>query len=124
MLSKDNYCVQTIWYKLVKSLFFPQINPYMNDEWYLIANPVAGNGLPMSQWNGIQETLTTVGIKYKANLSEAKEHIYHLAQRGLNQGYRKFVAVGGDGTLHDVLNGLFRQKEIPYPHRLSHGHGQ
>ncbi len=113
MLSKDNYCLQTIWYKLVKSLFFPQINPYMNDEWYLIANPVAGSGLPMSEWNGIQETLTAVGIKYKANLSEAKEHIYHLAQRGLNQGYRKFVAVGGDGTLHDVLNGLFRQKEIP-----------
>ena len=44
------------------------------------------------------------------------EHIYHaieLTKAAIRNGYRKFIAVGGDGTLHEVVNGIFDQKAVP-----------
>ena len=43
-------------------------------------------------------------------------HRYHAVELviyALKRGFRKFISVGGDGTLHEVINGIFYQKEVP-----------
>ncbi|MCI4668699.1 MAG: diacylglycerol kinase family lipid kinase [Bacteroidia bacterium] len=85
----------------------------MKNAWFLVVNPVAGGGLNLNEWNGVIENLERLGISHEAATSEAKEHIYHLVKDAIYRGYRNFLAVGGDGTLHDVLNGLLDQAEVP-----------
>jgi diacylglycerol kinase family enzyme len=34
-------------------------------------------------------------------------HAAQLAREAYDQGYRRFLAVGGDGTAHEILNGVF-----------------
>lgn len=85
----------------------------MENAWYLIANPTAGGGLNFNEWEGILETLKRVNVPHEEVISETKEHIHHLAREAVFKGYRNFVAVGGDGTLNDLLNGLLSQKEVP-----------
>ena len=36
-----------------------------------------------------------------------------LTVKAINDGYRNIVAVGGDGTIHEVVNGIFIQKKVP-----------
>ncbi|MDR0955353.1 MAG: diacylglycerol kinase family lipid kinase, partial [Rikenellaceae bacterium] len=45
--------------------------------------------------------------------SEKKFHAIELAVEAINNGYRKIVVVGGDGTIHEVVNGIMIQKEVP-----------
>lgn len=44
--------------------------------------------------------------------TEHKFHATELAVTAVKEGYRHIIVVGGDGTLHEVVNGLFIQKEV------------
>jgi YegS/Rv2252/BmrU family lipid kinase len=35
-----------------------------------------------------------------------------ITRRKIREGYRKFIIVGGDGTLNETINGIFAQKEL------------
>jgi diacylglycerol kinase (ATP) len=39
--------------------------------------------------------------------STAAGHATQLAKEAFDQGYRQFIAVGGDGTAHEIVNGVF-----------------
>ena len=42
--------------------------------------------------------------------SQHKHHPTELTVRAVNAGYRRIIVIGGDGTLHEVVNGLFIQQ--------------
>ena len=44
---------------------------------------------------------------YDVALTEARGHATELAAQGLRDGYEMIVAVGGDGTVHEIVNGFF-----------------
>lgn len=81
--------------------------------WHIIINPSAGNGKAGQQIPAIKSALEKAGLPYKMHLSERGWHCAELAQTAIENGARKIVAVGGDGTGHEIMNGIFNQKSVP-----------
>ena len=82
--------------------------PTIKDDWYCIVNPHAGSGKTMSQWTIAEATLTELEVPYKTTLTNYKFHATKLAYEAGQHGYRKILAVGGDGSVHEVLNGIMK----------------
>ncbi|TEU16574.1 MAG: diacylglycerol kinase family lipid kinase [Anaerolineales bacterium] len=72
----------------------------------VIVNPVAANGAVGKRWPQIRDILRAEGGQFDAALTEGPNHATELSREALSAGYRTIVAVGGDGTLNEVVNGL------------------
>jgi diacylglycerol kinase (ATP) len=71
-----------------------------------IVNPVAAGGKTGSVWPEIEKELRSLGLDFDHRFTEAPNHATALAREGLQQRYEMVVAVGGDGTVNEVINGL------------------
>ncbi len=71
-----------------------------------IVNPVAGKGKAKALIPLIQEKMKKKGINYTIKETQKPREATWLAKEALEQGYEKVVAVGGDGTISEVINGL------------------
>jgi YegS/Rv2252/BmrU family lipid kinase len=78
----------------------------------LIVNPVAANGAVGKNWPQVRDFLQAEGVEFDAVLTEEPRHAIRLARQALDDGYRTIVAVGGDGTLNEVLNGLVEEGAV------------
>ncbi len=84
-----------------------------SDKWFAIVNPVAGYGKGLNDWPQISKLLRDNHIIPEFAFTEHRYHAIELAVEAVNEGYRKIIVVGGDGTIHEVVNGLFIQKAVP-----------
>lgn len=75
-------------------------------EWYVIVNPHAGSGKTMALWAEAEEYMASLSIPYKAVLTNRKFHAKELAREAAEVGYRRILAVGGDGSVHEVFSGV------------------
>ena len=75
-------------------------------RYYVILNPVAGKGNGLRMRPRIEENLTRLGLDYSLIMTEYPEHATSLARQALKKGFDVIVAVGGDGTANEVLNGI------------------
>ncbi|MBO4447328.1 MAG: YegS/Rv2252/BmrU family lipid kinase [Bacteroidales bacterium] len=81
----------------------------MNAEsWYVIVNPRAGSSKTIGKWNEAQTRLDALGLDYTTVLTNYKAHAQTLAYEAAERGWRRILAVGGDGSIHDVFNGVLR----------------
>lgn len=80
-------------------------------KWFVIVNPVAGSGRGLDHFPQISKLLRDEHILCRPVFTEHKFHATELTVWAVKQGYRHIIAVGGDGTLHEVVNGLFIQQE-------------
>lgn len=83
------------------------------EKWFAIVNPVAGSGKGLADWPLISKLLRDHGIVPDFAFTERKYHAIELAVEAVNDGYRKLIVVGGDGTIHEVVNGIFIQQAVP-----------
>jgi len=60
----------------------------------------------MYEWLPAERRLDYLGIPYTTALTDHKRHATLLAEEAAQEGYRKIIAVGGDGSLHETLNGI------------------
>jgi YegS/Rv2252/BmrU family lipid kinase len=81
----------------------------VHNNWYIIVNPNAGNGKGKKDWGRISGLLEKNGILFEAKFTERKGQAIEFAREALANGFRKIVSVGGDGTLNEVVNGIFTQ---------------
>jgi diacylglycerol kinase (ATP) len=72
----------------------------------VIVNPAAGANSTRRKWPDIRSLLKAAGIKFDFQFTEARGHGIDLARAAANDGYHFLVAVGGDGTIHEVANGI------------------
>jgi diacylglycerol kinase (ATP) len=72
----------------------------------LIVNPWAGRGAAGQLWPEIQAILSNLGIQFEATLTTQPSEALEIARRASLDGYKIIVAVGGDGTVNEVVNGL------------------
>jgi diacylglycerol kinase (ATP) len=79
----------------------------VNEKFIAIVNPAAGGGRS-SQLAGTElARLRERGLQIDVIASTGPGHASELAREAYEQGYRKFLAVGGDGTAHEIINGIF-----------------
>lgn len=81
-----------------------------NQKWYIIANPAAGKGKVNRKLPFIEKTLQTQNISYELVKTTKKGDGIFLAKKAIENGFRKLLAVGGDGTSNEVVNGILQQK--------------
>lgn len=80
------------------------------NSWFLIVNPNSGTGNFQNSWKTIQESLNEQEVDYSFSFTQYPKHEIHLVEEAIQQGSRKIISVGGDGTLHHVLNGMMQQR--------------
>ena len=73
----------------------------------LIVNPRAGDGGVRNRLPRLLTALTKQGLVYQVVETTGPSDAERLARRALDDGVRYLVAVGGDGTVNGVVNGMF-----------------
>lgn len=77
-----------------------------SSKWFAVVNPHAGNGKTISEWKKAAGMLSERGIGYVFRETDCRMHATEIAYRAAVEGFRRFIAVGGDGTIHEVLGGI------------------
>ena len=80
---------------------------------FCVVNPNSANGSTRRLWPEIHTRIQAAIGEVGVGLTEAPGHATELARQALEQGYEQIVAVGGDGTNNEVVNGFFRQDGTP-----------
>jgi len=84
----------------------------MEFETFIIVNPTAGDGLAEKRWHGFENDLKKDNIFYKTAITEYKNHATELISQAISEGYTRIGVFSGDGTLNEVLQGLFHKNRI------------
>ncbi|TMM03464.1 MAG: hypothetical protein E6G02_09640 [Actinobacteria bacterium] len=71
-----------------------------------LVNPASENGATGRRWPEIANRAAAAGLSGDALLSERPGQLTELARRAADDGAELLVAVGGDGTVHEVVNGI------------------
>jgi diacylglycerol kinase (ATP) len=71
-------------------------------------NPASDNGVTGRRWPELAHRAAALGLTGDTLLSERPGHLSELAEQAAHDGAPLVVAVGGDGTLNEVVNGLVR----------------
>lgn len=72
----------------------------------IIVNPKSGKGYGGMISPQIEQSLRGLGLEFDLVHTRNAGHAIELARQAKDQGYEVIVAVGGDGTTHEVVNGL------------------
>ncbi|MBK9710331.1 MAG: diacylglycerol kinase family lipid kinase [Kouleothrix sp.] len=72
----------------------------------VIINPWAGRGAAGRRRPELEAALRSVGVEHEIVATHAHGGAIELAWQGVERGYKRIVAVGGDGTLNEVVNGI------------------
>ena len=72
----------------------------------LIANPNAGRGQVDQALPRVESVLKNENLSYRIVRTTHPGHATEAARQALRDGERYLVAVGGDGTVHEVVNGM------------------
>lgn len=83
-----------------------KVNLEEKPKTYIVVNPVAG----LSQLEVVRETIQTAlearGIPYEFYETTGKDNLKKQIREAIAQGFKLFMAAGGDGTLSAVVDGL------------------
>jgi YegS/Rv2252/BmrU family lipid kinase len=80
------------------------------ERFFAIVNPAAGGGRSAKLAGPALARLREKKLPVDIFASNGPNHAAQLARQAYDQGYRRFLAVGGDGTAHEILNGVFAKR--------------
>lgn len=81
-------------------------------RYQLILNPLAGKGAAAEAIPEIEAAFRRLGLEYDIALTEHPFHAAELTQNAVEAGCEIVVAVGGDGTANEVLNGIMLARQV------------
>ena len=79
----------------------------MSDAYFTIVNPAAGGGRCGKLAPAALERLRAAGLALEVRQTRRPGEATVLAHGAYAEGFRKFIAVGGDGTSFEIVNGIF-----------------
>jgi diacylglycerol kinase (ATP) len=80
----------------------------------VILNPAASGGSGHRTWPRVEAELSRRGIDFALFRTEGPGHATELSREAAKLGAERILVVGGDGTLHEVANGLL-DGSVPFP---------
>ncbi|MFU8802438.1 MAG: diacylglycerol/lipid kinase family protein [Bradymonadaceae bacterium] len=83
----------------------------VNYRTFVVANPHAAAGAVKEEWTLIERLLRTKIPEFDHAFTEGPGHATLLAREALRAGWEMVVAIGGDGTLNEVVNGFFEKPD-------------
>lgn len=83
-----------------------------SNRWFVIINPTSGNGSSKRKWPRIKALLNAEDFDFDYAFTEHEKHSILLVQIAVKQGFKNIISVGGDGTLHNIINGIQRQNYV------------
>lgn len=84
-----------------------------------VVNPAAGGGRCRKLVPKALDRLRAGGIELEVVETTGPEQATQLAREAYGRGYRRFIAVGGDGTSYEIVNGLFPRRDSDEPVTLA-----
>ncbi|MBC7776299.1 MAG: diacylglycerol kinase family lipid kinase [Phycisphaerae bacterium] len=81
--------------------------------WHIIANPAARGGAVEREWPQIERLLQELGFAYTVQFTERRGHAAQLVENALLKGGRYLLGIGGDGSNHEMVHGIFSQQFVP-----------
>ena len=79
----------------------------VHERYLALINPAAGGGRCAALAPGALAALRAGGLQVDSAESARPGHGSELARAAYGDGYRRFIACGGDGTAYEILNGVF-----------------
>jgi YegS/Rv2252/BmrU family lipid kinase len=89
------------------------------DNFFAVVNPAAGGGRCRKLVQPALDRLRGGGIKVEVVETTSRGQGIDIARDAYARGYRKFIAVGGDGTSYEIVNGVFPREESDEPVTLA-----
>tara|TARA_R110001583_G_scaffold35585_1_gene118187 strand:- start:34157 stop:35077 length:921 start_codon:yes stop_codon:yes gene_type:complete len=84
----------------------------MKNKWFVIVNPTSGNGASKKKWPLIYNELIAQNFSIEHSITKHKTHAIEIIKKAVNKGFKKFICVGGDGTLHTIVNGILQLEPL------------
>ena len=82
-------------------------------RWLVVVNPNAGRRRGLIDWEKISGHLNRHHLQYTPFFTERPGHATEIViERVEKEGFRRILVVGGDGTMNEVVNGIFGQKRF------------
>ena len=78
---------------------------------FAVFNPTAGRGKAGKRWKELEQKLETVHGPITPCFTEYPGHATILTRQALEEGADQIIAVGGDGTVNEVVNGWFENDQ-------------
>lgn len=79
------------------------------NKWGIVYNPRAGlQRLARKRWKAIREYIVSRHIQFEYNMPQPYMTAEEIARGYANRGFKTIVAVGGDGIIGDVVNGIMK----------------
>lgn len=75
-------------------------------QYHFIVNPAGGGGKAAKAWNRLEEELLKHAVVFRKHVTSSKSDAIRIARELAHSGQTHLVAVGGDGTAHEVANGI------------------
>jgi len=79
----------------------------------VVINPVSANGSTGKKWPEIAASLKRNGISFVHRFTDFPGHATDITSSYLRDGHDLIIAVGGDGTFNEVVNGFFEENGKP-----------
>ncbi len=77
------------------------------ESWLALLNPVSASGRGARERPRIERALRDANVPFQLEVAAFPGHAKELVHKAAVAGVRRFIAIGGDGTLHEVVNGIF-----------------
>lgn len=79
-------------------------------QWSAILNPCAGAKCLIKDLTLIERTFREMNLSIDQHITSYKGHACEIAKHLVNNGVRNILVFGGDGTLNEVVNGIFQSE--------------
>jgi len=79
----------------------------------VVLNPASAGGRTLRRWPATMRALRSAGVTFDVHRTVGPGDATHAVRTAIQRGCRTIVAVGGDGTLNEVVNGFFDAEGAP-----------